>query len=74
MDVYELLTKSLEDAEFDIYNATDVDAVDTARRKALADIHGAERAKMLSESEAEGWRKRITDVSTFRRASLEWRE
>ena len=36
MDVYELLTKSLEDAEFDIYNATDVDAVDTARRKALA--------------------------------------
>ena len=74
MDVFELLTKSLEDAEFDIYNATDVDAVDTARRKALADIHGAEQAKMLSESEAEGWRKRITDVSTFRRASLEWRE
>lgn len=37
-------------------------------------VHGAEQAKMLSESEAEGWRKRITDVSTFRRASLEWRE
>ncbi len=74
MDVYELLTKSLEDAEFDIYNATDVDAVDTARRKALADIHGAQQAKMLSESEAEGWRRRITDVGTCRRASLEWRE
>lgn len=74
MDVFELLTKSLEDAEFDIYNAADVDAVDTARRKALADIHGAEEAKMLSTAEAESWRKRITDVSTFRRASLEWRE
>lgn len=74
MDVFELLTKSLEDAEFDIYHATDVTDVDTARRKALADIHGAERAKMLSEAEAESWRKRITDVSTFRRASLEWRE
>ena len=73
MDVFELLTKSLEDAEFDIYHATDVTDVDTARRKALADIHGAEQAKMLSEAEAESWRKRITDVSTFRRASLEWR-
>lgn len=74
MDVFELLAKSLEDAEFDIYHATDVTDVDTARRKALADIHGAEQAKMLSEAEAESWRKRITDVSTFRRASLEWRE
>lgn len=74
MDVFELLTKSLEDAEFDIYHATDVTDVDTARRKALADIHGAEEAKMLSAKEAESWRKRITDVSTFRRASLEWRE
>ena len=74
MDVYELLTKSLEDAEFDIYNATDAATVDTARRKAMADIYGAEQAKMLSAAEAEGWRKRITDVSTFRRASLEWRE
>ena len=74
MDVFELLAKSLEDAEFDIYHATDVSDVDTARRKALADIHGAEQAKMLSEAEAESWRKRITDVSTFRRASLEWRE
>ena len=74
MDVFELLTKSLEDAEFDIYHATDVSDVDAARRKALADIHGAEQAKMLSEAEAESWRKRITDVSTFRRTSLEWRE
>ena len=74
MDVFELLTKSLEDAEFDIYHATDVTDVDTARRKALADIYGAEQAKMLSEFEAESWRKRITDVSTFRRTSLEWRE
>ena len=74
MDVFELLTKSLEDAEFDIYHATDVTDVDAARRKALADIHGAEQAKMLSEAEAESWRKRITDVSTFRRTSLEWRE
>ena len=74
MDVYELLTKSLEDAEVDIYHATDVSDVDTYRRKALADIHGAEQAEMLSATEAESWRKRITDVSTFRRASLEWRE
>ena len=74
MDVFELLAKSLEDAEFDIYHATDVTDVDTARRKALADIYGAEQAKMLSEFEAESWRKRITDVSTFRRTSLEWRE
>lgn len=74
MDVFKLLTKSLEDAEFDIYHATDVSDVDAARRKALADIHGAEQAKMLSEAEAESWRKRIMDVSTFRRASLEWRE
>lgn len=74
MDVFELLTKSLEDAEFDIYNATDVSDVDAARRKALADIHGGREAGMLSEAEAESWRKRITDVSTFRRASLEWRE
>lgn len=73
MDVFELLTKSLEDAEFDIYHATDVTDVDTARRKALADIHGGREAGMLSEAEAESWRKRITDVSTFRRASLEWR-
>ena len=74
MDVFELLTKSLEDAEFDIYHATDVSDVDAARRKALADIHGAEQAQMFSEAEAESWRKRITDVSTFRRTSLEWRE
>lgn len=74
MDVYELLTKSLEDAEFDIYNASDVSDVDTARRKALADIHGAREAGMFSEAEADSWKKRIEDVSTFRRASLEWRE
>jgi len=74
MDVYELLTKSLEDAEFDIYNSSDVGDVDTARRKALADIHGGREAKILSESEAESWEKRIQSVATFRRASLEWRE
>lgn len=74
MDVFKLITKSLEDAEFDIYHATDMADVDTARRRALADIHGAEQAKMFSETEATQWRKRITDASTFRRASLEWRE
>lgn len=74
MDVLELLTKSLEDAEFDIYNASDVSDVDTARRKALADIHGAREAEVFSESEAESWKKRIETVATFRRASLEWRE
>lgn len=74
MDVLELLTKSLEDTEFDIYNAIDVADVVAARRKALADIHGGREAGMLSETEAESWKKRIEDVSTFRRASLEWRE
>jgi hypothetical protein len=74
MDVYELLTKSLEDAELDIYNGTDVENVDSARRKALADIHGAQVAEMFSETEAENWKKRIEKVTAFRRASLEWRE
>lgn len=74
MDVCQLLTKSLEDAEIDIYHATDVAVVEELRRKALADIHGAEKATMLSEFEVETWKKRITEVSEFRRASLEWRE
>lgn len=74
MDVYELLTKSLKDAEVDIYHATDVAVVEELRRKALADIHGAEETKMLAEFEVESRKKRITEVSEFRRTSLEWRE
>lgn len=74
MSVYEMLTKSLEDAEIDIYHATDVAVVEELRRKALADIHGAEKAKMLSEFEVESWKKRITEVSEFRCASLRWQD
>ncbi len=74
MSVVEMLVQALSDAEFEIYNATDVETVDATRRKALADIYGAQEAKMFSETEAEGWRKRIWDVATFRRTSLEWRE
>lgn len=74
MDVYELLVKSLEDAEFDIYHGTDVENVDATRRKALADIHGAKEAEMFSETEAESWKQRIERVATFRRASLKWHE
>lgn len=74
MDVYKLLIKSLEDAEFDIYNAADTFDVRTTRQKALADIHGAKVSGMFSETEAESWKKRIENVSAFRQASLEWRE
>lgn len=74
MDVRELLTKSLEDAEFDIYNASDMADVDTFRRKALADIHGGRKAEILSEIEADDWKQRIENVATFRRESLGWRE
>lgn len=74
MDVCELLTKSLEDAEFDIYNATDMADVDTARRKALADIHGGQEATYLTQEQAAEWRGRIEKVATFRRVSLGWRE
>lgn len=74
MDVYELLIKSLEDAEFDIYHAADTATVEDARRKALADIHGGEVSRILSQTEVESWKKCIENVATFRRASLEWRE
>lgn len=74
MNVRELLTKSLEDAEFDIYQASDIQDVDTARKKALADIYGGQEAELFTETEAESWRKRIREVATFRWASLEWRE
>lgn len=74
MDVCELLTKSLEDAEIDIYHSTDTGDVETLRQKALADIHGAREAGFFTGTEADSWKKRIQDVSAFRRASLEWRE
>lgn len=74
MDVFELLTKSLEDAEFDIYHAADAESVEEIRRKSLADIYGAKEAGFFTGAEADSWKKRIKDVSTFRWASFEWRE
>lgn len=73
MNVQELLVKSLEDAEFDIYQATDVETVDAACQKALSDIHGAEVAQLFSDGQVEAWKSRIQQVVDFRRASLEWK-
>lgn len=74
MDVRELLIKSLEGAEFDIYNASEVADVGTLRRKAMADIHGGQEATYLTQEQAAEWQGRIEKVATFRRASLGWRE